>query len=76
MPLMSGIVGWGTNWLALKMTFYPLEFQPSFTKLYQIPDSPFGLFGWQGIIPAKAEKMARKSVRLMTEKLLDVKSIF
>ena len=76
MPIMSGIIGWGTNWLALKMTFYPLEFQPSMLRFYQIPDSPFGLFGWQGIIPAKAEKMARKSVRLMTSELLDVKEIF
>ena len=32
--------------------------------------------GWQGIIPFKAAGMARKSVKLMTEKLLDVKEVF
>jgi len=25
-PFISGIVGWATNVLALKMTFYPLEY--------------------------------------------------
>ena len=25
MPFISGFIGWSTNWLALKMTFYPLE---------------------------------------------------
>jgi len=76
MPFISGIVGWGTNVVALKMTFYPLEFQPSFLKFYQPSEQPFGLFGWQGIIPAKAGKMAGKSVDLMTEKLIDVQEVF
>jgi len=46
-PLIAGIVGWGTNWAAIKMTFWPLEFKGL---------RPF--LGWQGIIPSKAEKMA------------------
>ena len=46
-PVASAIVGWATNWVALKMTFYPLEFRG-------IP--PW--LGWQGIIPSKAGKMA------------------
>jgi uncharacterized membrane protein YheB (UPF0754 family) len=54
--LHSGVVGWGTNWVALKMTFYPLEFWP--VKVWQPEDQPMGLFGWQGIIPAKAATMA------------------
>lgn len=29
--------------------------------------------GWQGIIPAKAAKMAAKSVKLMTDKLINIK---
>ena len=55
-PLVSGLVGWGTNWLAIQMTFYPLEFWP--LRVWQMEGSPFGLFGWQGIIPAKAGQMA------------------
>ncbi len=64
-PIISGIVGWGTNVLALKMTFYPLEFWGI---------KPF--LGWQGIIPSKAEKMAKISVNLWTTKLIDVKELF
>jgi len=64
-PLINAVVGWGTNWLALKMTFYPLEF-------VGIP--PYG--GWQGIIPSKAKDMAAKSVDQLTEKLLDTVELF
>lgn len=46
-PFIAGAVGWITNWMAVKMTFYPLEF---------IGIRP--IFGWQGIIPSKVEKMA------------------
>jgi hypothetical protein len=44
--------------------------------VWQPEDQPFGLFGWQGIIPAKAGKMASKSVDLMTEKLINVNEVF
>lgn len=64
-PIMSALVGWGTNVLALKMTFYPIEF-------VGIPP----LLGWQGIIPAKAEKMASTTVDLMTTKLVGVDEVF
>lgn len=73
-PLVSGIVGWGTNWLALKMTFYPLEFWP--VKVWQPQDEPFGLFGWQGIIPAKAATMAGDFCEVLTTKLFSVEEIF
>src|SRR5699024_5522988 len=46
-PLVVALLAWSTNWIAVQMTFYPIEF--------------FGIrpiFGWQGIIPSKAEKMA------------------
>ncbi len=50
-PVIAGIVGIFTNWLAIKLTFYPLKF-------VGIPP----IFGWQGIIPSKARKMAEISV--------------
>lgn len=64
-PITSAIVGWGTNVLAIKMTFYPLDFKG-------IP--PY--LGWQGIIPSKAVKMSTKSVDLWTSKLVSVKELF
>lgn len=43
---MAAIVGWATNWLAIQMSFYPVQF------------IGVGVIGWQGVIPRKAEKMA------------------
>ncbi len=63
-PLISGLVGWGTNVMAVKMTFYPLDY-------IGIPP-----FGWQGIIPSKARKMAEKSVDLLTIKLVKIDEQF
>ncbi|CBJ26925.1 conserved unknown protein [Ectocarpus siliculosus] len=74
MPFISGAVGYVTNILALKMTFYPVEFWG--IKIWQPEDQPLGCIGWQGIVPAKAAKMAQKSVTLMTEKLINIKEVF
>lgn len=46
-PFVAGLVGWATNWVAIKLTFQPIEF---------VGIRP--VFGWQGIIPSKAGKMA------------------
>lgn len=76
-PFVSAVVGYVTNVVALQMTFYPLEFTPSQLKFAQLEGQPFGLLGgWQGIIPAKAGKMAAILCDLMTTKLLDVKEMF
>lgn len=64
-PLGSGVIGWATNWLAVQMTFYPREF---------IGIRPF--FGWQGIIPSKAEKMGRIVVEKTLEKLGSMDEFF
>ncbi len=66
MPVTYGFAGWLTNWVALKMTFYPLEFRGLW--------DPY--IGWQGIIPRKAHKMAGKAVDIVTERLLKVREIF
>lgn len=63
-PLISAIVGWSTNFLALKMMFYPIEF---------IGIKPF--FGWQGLIPAKRKEMAEIEVELVLGKLLSVQEL-
>lgn len=64
MPFICAAVGWSTNVLALKMTFYPLEF---------IGIKPF--LGWQGIIPSKARKMANLTVDMITTKLVGVEEV-
>ncbi|GAB3032243.1 DUF445 domain-containing protein [Bowmanella dokdonensis] len=63
-PLISALVGWFTNFLAVKMMFYPLEF---------VGIRPF--LGWQGLIPAKRRKMAEIEVELVLGKLLSVEEI-
>ena len=71
-PIISGLVGFGTNWVALKMTFYPLEFWP--IKIWQPKDQPVGLFGWQGIIPAKAATMASDFTDMMLKELFSIEA--
>jgi len=63
-PIIAGLVGWVTNWLAIQLTFYPIKF---------IGIRP--IFGWQGIIPSKARKMAEISVDSTLSKLGTVSEI-
>lgn len=73
-PWIAGFVGYVTNVLALEMTFYPLEFWG--IELFRIKNEPWGFFGWQGIIPTKAEKMASTCFDLFTQKLFSIEEIF
>ena len=73
-PWIAGFVGYFTNVLALYLTFEPLEFLG--IELWRIKEQPWGLFGWQGIIPSKAEKMAGICFDLMTTRLFNIKEIF
>lgn len=73
-PWIDGLVGYLTNALALEMTFAPLEFFG--IELFRLEGQPWGLFGWQGIIPTKAKKMATISFDLITTQLLDIQEIF
>lgn len=73
-PFIAGLVGYGTNVLALQMTFLPIEFFG--IPLFRIKNEPWGIIGWQGIIPTKAEKMAGITFDLMTTRLFDIREIF
>ena len=66
-PLISALVGWITNVVAIQMTFYPLELWGF--KIGNVP------IGWQGIIPSKSPKMASISVDLMTSKLISIEDV-
>lgn len=63
-PFTSAIVGWITNYLAVKMMFYPIEF---------VGFRP--VFGWQGLIPMKRREMAEIEVELVLGKLLSVQEL-
>ncbi len=65
MPVISGVVGYVTNVIAIKMMFQPLEF---------VGKPPF--LGWQGIIPRRAAKMAAISVETITTHLITQEEIF
>ena len=64
-PVFSGIIGWFTNVVAVKMMFKPTDF-------VGIP--PF--LGWQGIVPANAIRLATTGHQLVTAKLLDITELF
>jgi len=64
-PVTSALVGWGTNVLAIKMMFFPLE---------AVGKPPF--LGWQGIIPAKVRKMATICVEMILGRLISVREMF
>ncbi|TMW64632.1 hypothetical protein Poli38472_011512 [Pythium oligandrum] len=70
-PIVSVVFTYIHIWMALYMTFYPL----TYVGCLQIPRTNTGL-GWQGIVPHKAEKMARQAVRIMTTQLMRVKEVF
>ncbi|QLD90279.1 DUF445 family protein [Natronomonas salina] len=73
-PPITGIIGYLTNWVAIRMLFYPLGFRgvdvPGMEQLTanlpyrirQIPGMMEGKLGWQGIIPSRARKMGSISV--------------
>ena len=63
-PVFSGIIGWFTNVVAVKMMFKPTDF-------VGIP--PF--LGWQGIVPANAIRLATTGHQLVTAKLLDKNAV-
>ena len=65
-PIISALVGYGTNWVCIKMMCYPIEFwgiKPPY-------------LGWQGIVPRRAPQIAGIQVDLMTQELISVEDIF
>lgn len=68
-PPITGIIGYLTNWVAIRLMFYPVEFRgidvPGMEKISEflprkiqrIPGVMEGKLGWQGIVPSRAAKM-------------------
>jgi len=61
---MAAIVGWFTNWLAIQMSFYPVQFVG------------VGAIGWQGVIPRKAEKMAHICIDRTLQQFGDLNAVY
>lgn len=64
MPVMAGLIGYLTKLLAIWMLFNPLEFK-----------GIRPIFGWQGMIPARAGKMAAIAYDTMTSGLVDLQEL-
>lgn len=64
-PIGAALIGWVTKILAVKMMFDPVEFK-----------GIRPVFGWQGIVPRKAAKMASVSVDSITSKILQPQDMF
>ncbi|KAJ1623960.1 hypothetical protein T492DRAFT_845125 [Pavlovales sp. CCMP2436] len=72
-PFVAAATGWLTNYIAVKMIFYPLDFVG--IPLCVQDGTPLGLLGWRGIVPAKTGAMAHRMVDTLT-KLIDVRAVF
>lgn len=61
---MAAVVGWFTNWLAIQMSFYPVQF------------IGVGSIGWQGVIPRKSEKMAHICIDQTLQQFGDLNAVY
>ena len=73
-PVIAAFVGWFTNYLAVQMIFYPIEFRG--IPLLRKDEVPLGLLGWQGIIPCKTRVMSDTMVNMVTTQLLNIEEVF
>lgn len=64
-PLIAGVIGWTSNWVGIRMAFFPIRF--------------VGLWdpwlGWQGIVPRRAHKMASFAVDSAVTNLATVREL-
>jgi len=82
-PFVAAFVGWLTNWVAVQMIFYPIDFWGLPLKRWVLGSlydcdilQPLGLIGWQGIVPAKAAQMSFNMVEMVTTQLINVQEVF
>mmetsp|Transcript_19319 Transcript_19319/g.29107 ORF Transcript_19319/g.29107 Transcript_19319/m.29107 type:complete len:503 (+) Transcript_19319:70-1578(+) len=73
-PCVAAFVGITTNWMGVKMLFYPIEYMGIDWKRW--PNTPYGLWGWQGVVPTKTEPMAQRLVDIVTQRLLSLQEAF
>jgi uncharacterized membrane protein YheB (UPF0754 family) len=73
-PIVTGVIGYTTNWTGVLMLFYPVHFRGLRApwlhrvarrlpyKVRQVPGLMIGGIGWQGIVPSRAAKMGSLAV--------------
>ena len=74
-PCVAAFVGIMTNWMGVKMLFYPINYW-GINIWERWPNTPYGFFGWQGVVPTKTEPMAQRLVNIVTERLLSLQEAF
>ncbi|WAL66135.1 DUF445 family protein [Amycolatopsis cynarae] len=65
MPLVAALIGYVTKRVAIEMMFRPIEF---------VGIRPF--LGWQGVLPANAERMATTATEMLINNLVEPREIF
>ncbi len=87
-PIVTGVIGYTTNWTGVLMLFYPVHFRGWRTqwlqslarvlpyRLRQVPGIMVGGIGWQGIVPSRAAKMGSLAVDSGIAKLGTPKEFF
>lgn len=63
MPVVAAFIGYLTKLVAVEMMFRPIEFKG------------IGPFGWQGMVPRRAAKMASIAVDTLTSRLLEPREL-
>ncbi|HEY0576674.1 MAG TPA: DUF445 domain-containing protein [Pseudonocardia sp.] len=64
LPAFGLITGWATDWLALKMVFFPVE-----------PKRYFGLFTWQGLFLRRRAEVARDYGDLIAREIITPRNV-
>lgn len=63
-PLFGGFIGWFTDWLALKMIFYPKE-----------PTRYLGLFTWQGLFLKRRAEVSERYGQLIAREVVTPRNV-
>lgn len=64
MPLFGALTGWFTDWLALKMIFYPTE-----------PRRYLGLFTWQGLFLRRRDEVTESYATLIADEVITPRKV-
>ncbi|HCR36914.1 MAG TPA: DUF445 domain-containing protein, partial [Opitutae bacterium] len=62
-PIVTALIGWGTNWVAIRMLFEPKK--------------PFSIFGLniQGLVPKRQRELASKTAEVVDREILSQHTI-
>jgi len=77
-PLVAALVGWVTNYLAVKMIFYPIKWRGIrfWSKRASEAEEPTQVgLGWQGIVPANTCRMSISMVNATLTQLIQLEEI-